>query len=149
MENHSVVCDECGILPFFDSDSRNNVIHLQENRCHTAVAILVLFKCLHCDSHFCTVPGRTQAAGTHRCHKILIIHTLLKWPGAPQDQRSHKTDACSVAPCAAWANASSSNDSELQKFTKVVRILGVSVPHTPCWLCGVLCVEERYRFVCA
>jgi hypothetical protein len=109
--------------------------HICRKTGDTTVTILALFKCQHCDSHFCTVPGWMQAAGTHRCHKISIIHTLLKWTGTPQDRSSHKADVCSVAPCAAWANVSSSNDCELQKFTKFLRIVGISVPHTPSWLC--------------
>lgn len=149
MENHRVVCDECGILPFL-TQTQETVSHICRKTGDIAVAILALLKCPHCDCHFCTVPGQMQAAGTHMCHKISIIHTLLKWTGAPQDRSSHKTGACSVAPCAAWADArSSSNGCELQKFAKVLRILGISVPHTHSWLCGVLCVEERYLCVCA
>ena len=98
----------------------------------------------------CPVPGCTQAAGTHMCHKIVIIRTL-KWTGVPQDRSIHKTDVYSVAPCVDWAFVSTSNDCGLQKFAKVSRILGISVPHTPSWLCRgkvPLCLCQTFTSTC-
>lgn len=68
MEHHRVVCEECGILQFFDSVvSSNNVLrsHIFRKTDDTAAAIFVLSRCPHYDSH--SVPCQVVCK--------LLVHT--------------------------------------------------------------------------
>ena len=62
----------------FLTQTQETMSHIYRKTGDTAVTLLALFKCPHCDSHFSIVPGQMQAASTHKCPKISMICTLLK-----------------------------------------------------------------------